>query len=208
MVRKRVKISTVYKDFIKEIERLRKFDRKNQTNFQNKSLSKKQLHLLTETIFFSAFRDYENFIRDIFLLYTQEKSPSSGDKVTSYLNPIDFFHAEKLIKSSMKVVDWNSPDIIIARSELYLKDGFPVKLPYSSNKEKLSAFKKLRNHIAHNSVESMAEYKKVLKKHYGVIPLKIPRVGEYLLLTSEANSNNYNLMDFFDLLEAMGNALK
>lgn len=208
MSKKRIKISAAYNDFSSQLQSLRNFDQVNQTNFQNKSLSKKQLHILSESTFFSAFREYENFIRDVFLLYTQEKRRTNGAKVVSYLQPKDFFHAENLIKSSMPFLDWNSPDTIIERSELYLKDGYPVKMPYTANKSKLGDYKKVRNHIAHNSTESMVSFKKVLRGYFGTNPLTIPSVGEYLLLTSKIDHNKYHLLEFFDLLDDMANRIK
>lgn len=208
MVRKRIKISAAYNDFVKELNRLKTFDKQNQVNFQNGTLTKKQLHFLTESIFFNSFREYENFVRDIFLLYTQEKKNANNDNVKSFLKPKDFEHAEKLIQSSMSIIDWNSPDTIISRSELYLKDGFPVKTPYSSNRTKLSSYRTLRNHIAHNSSVSLKNYLKVLRAYYGTNPLTIPPVGEYLLLNSHINQHNYTLLDFFDTLEDMANRLK
>jgi len=208
MSKKRIKISATYNDFSSQLKSLRSFDQVNQTNFQNKKLSKKQLHILSESTFFSAFREYENFIRDVFLLYTQEKKRMSGAKVVSYLQPKDFFHAENLIKSSMPFLDWNSPDTIIERSELYLKDGYPIKALYTTNKSSLSSYKKIRNHIAHNSTESMNSFKKVLRGYFGTNPLVIPSVGEYLLLTSKTDQNKYHLLEFFDLLEDMANGIK
>lgn len=203
MSKKRIKVSAAYNDFTKKIKQLRSFDEKNQNNFNKKLLSKSQLYILTESAFFSGFREYENFIRDVFLLYSQGKPRTNGDIVTTYLNPTDFFHAEKLIKSSMHFLDWNTPDTIIARSELYLKNGFPFKQPYITNKAKLLDYKKIRNHIAHNSPESLGKYKNILISYYGTLPLKIPSVGEYLVLTSKNDINKYNLIVFFDLMEDM-----
>lgn len=208
MAQRRIKISAAYADFSKQMKSLRKFDSTNQTNFQNNDLSKKQLHLLTESIFFNGFRDYENLVRDIFILYTQEKKRTNGRKVKSFLQPKDFFHAENLIKSSMSLLDWNSPNTIIERSELYLKDGYPIKAPYTSNRTQLTNYKRLRNHIAHNSVESLSGYNKVLRSYYGVNPLKTPTVGEYLLLTSKVDNTKYHLLEFFDLLEDMADKIK
>jgi hypothetical protein len=203
MAKKRIKISAVYSDFSKHIDSLRKFDNTNQTNFQSGLLSKKQIHLMTESIFFNAFREYENFIRDVFILYTQEKKRTNGRKVKSYLQPKDFFHAEQMLQSSMPFLDWNSPDIVIERSELYLKNGFPIKVPYTTNRVRLTDFKKIRNHIAHNSVQSLNGFKKVLRTYYGTNPLSIPKVGEYLMLTSRIDVNKYHLLEFFDLIEDM-----
>lgn len=51
MAKKRVKISAAYNDFSRQVGNLRNFDRKNQTNFSSGLLSKKQIHLLTESLF-------------------------------------------------------------------------------------------------------------------------------------------------------------
>ena len=208
MSKKRVKISAAYNDFNRQINSLKAFDRSNQVNFQNKSISKKQLHILTESIFFYGFREYENLVRDVFVLYTQEKKRTNGDKVTSYLKPKDFFHAENLIKSSMQFLDWNTPDIIIDRSVLYLKEGYPIKTPYTVNRTKLTLYKKLRNHIAHNSAESLHGFKKILRGYYGTNPIRIPTVGEYLLFTSKEDRMKYHLLEFFELIEDMANRIK
>lgn len=208
MAIKRIKISAAYNDFSVQIKSLRNFDSTNQTNFQSNNLSKKQLHFLTEFIFFSAFREYENLVRDIFILYTQEKKRTNGKKVKSFLKPRDFFHAENLIKSSMQYLDWNTPNTIIERSELYLKNGYPIKTPYTANRTVLLKYKRLRNHIAHNSVESLNGYKKVLRSYYGTNPLKILSVGEYLILTSKQDLTKYHLLEFFDLIEDMADRIK
>lgn len=207
MAKKRIKVAAPYKDFLRQIRSLKKFDQSNQSSFQKKTLSKKQLHLLTESIFFAAFREYENLIRDLFILYTQEKKKRNGEKVFSYLQPVDFFHAENLIKSSMEVLDWNSPDNIIKRSELYLKDGYPIKEPYAAKRTFLLKFKKLRNHIAHNSLKSLREYKKILKDYYGTEPIKIPNAGEFLLYSSKIDPSQYQLLEFFDNVEDLAERL-
>lgn len=208
MAKKRIKISAAYNDFCSQINSLKSFDSTNQTNFQNNGLSKKQLHFLTESIFFNAFREYENLVRDVFLLYTQEKKRMDGRKVTSYLNPKDFFHAESLIKSSMPFLDWNTPNKVIERSELYLKDGYPIKTPYTVYRTELFQYKRLRNHIAHNSAESLKSYMKVLRSYFGTNPLNTPNVGEYLVLTSKQDGTKYHLLEFFDLIEEMANRIK
>lgn len=208
MSKKRIKISAVYNDFILEINSLKKLDELNQKNFQSKKISKKQLYVLTEFIFFNSFIAYENYIRDIFLLYVLGKKNSNNDKITSYLKPRDFFHAEKLIQSSMNIIDWNNPETIIERAELFLKDGFPIKIQYTTNKTKLNSYKSLRNHIAHKSSKSLESYKKVVRTYYGINPLIIPSVGEYLLLTSKVDNSKYHLLEAFDLFTTLSANLK
>ena len=93
----RIKVSAAHRDFSNELRSLRRTDSINQSN---SSLSKKQLELLTEGVFLSAFRVYENFIEEIFLLFTLEKKSLSGAKPRSFLKPKTYKHCRELIRSS------------------------------------------------------------------------------------------------------------
>jgi len=212
----RRKVSAALNDFLSELAYLGRLDAENQQKFSASSgtsaaqrLSKRQLHLLTESIFFAAFRAYEHFVRDIFLLYCLEKSPQSQKRkrVKSYLKPKSFQHAEELIQSSMPFLDWVTPETIVSRAELYLDGGFPMKLPYTANLEALSDFKRIRNHIAHQSPQSLRGYKKVLTKHYAVVPVIVPSPGEFLLVTERSNPSMYKLLTFFQLMKNLSSDL-
>lgn len=203
-VKNRVKISASVSWFTQELNRLRRFDFDNQRKFAAGQLTRSQLELLVESIFFNGFRSYEGFIREVFILYCLEKKSTKRPNSKSYLKPVNFLHAEQLLKSSMEFLDWTSPDTIIARSELFLQNGHPVKLPYTANRLQLANFKKIRNHIAHNSLESEIHFSKVVRTYYhGVMPLVIPSPAQYLMLTSRTTAGNYNLLDFFDLMAQM-----
>jgi hypothetical protein len=207
-VKNRLKISASVNWFTQEINRLRRFDFDNQKKFNNRELTISQLELLVESIFFNSFRSYEGFIREIFILYCMEKKSSKRPHSKSYLQPINFLHAEQLLKSSMDFLDWTSPDTVINRAELCLENGHPVKLPYTINRLHLQDFKKIRNHIAHNSIESEQNFSKVVRTYYnGVTPFVIPNPAKYLMLTSRVNPLNYILLDFFDLMIKMTNDL-
>ena len=94
----RRKHSAVLRDFLSELHRLESFDAENQKKFNKRKLTIQQLHLLTEAIFFAAFRAYEAFLRDTFLLYCMGKAPNNRKKIKSYLSPKNFSHAEQLIQ--------------------------------------------------------------------------------------------------------------
>lgn len=207
MSKQRRKISAVVKDFDQRINSLRRLDSDNQDRFTTGNLTKEQLHLLTESVFFNGFREYENFIRDIFLLYCQGKKSINGKKARSYLSPKSFTHTEELIQSALPFLDWSSGDQIITRSELYLKDGYPVKLPLTTYKLRLTEFKRIRNHIAHNSTKSLNDYIKVIRSHYRTTPLIIPTPGEFLLQRSRTNSSIYKLLEFLNMLQSLSDDL-
>ena len=175
-------VAALLLSFRNEFDILRGFDSQNQSAFssgKSPNLTANQLQLLMETVFFRAYRTYEHYIRDIFLLYCTGHSSKSGKAVTSFLNPRDVEHAEQLVKSSMPFVDWGSPDEVIKRAELYLDQGFPIKAPYTSRVAVLRDYKHIRNHIAHASTESLANYRKVLGGYFGAPPLPLPEPANY-----------------------------
>ena len=194
-----------------QLQSLRTLDALNQRQFtagvrRKSGLTKAQLHVLTEAIFFAAFRAYEQFIRNIFVLYCCGVQPNKRRLVRPYLKPKTLKHAEGMIQSAMPFLDWTSPDSVIARAETYLEDGYPVKDVISSNLESLRDLKRIRNHIAHMSKESHDEYLKTVKRHYGTVPLKVPRPGEFLLLT-RSSSSTYYLADYLNLIDGVATQL-
>lgn len=90
----RNKISACYKGFDVEIHRLVKFDFSNHKKFNEGDLSRMQIELMVESIFFAGYRCYENFVREIFLLYCQEKQSTRRPLVKSHLKPKNFEHTE------------------------------------------------------------------------------------------------------------------
>lgn len=200
-------------NFHAEIDDLLSFDAENQKNFSTSSsssgnsLRKRQLYMLTETVFFTAYRTYEMFMRDVFLSYCTGCTTRAGTAIVSYLKPKDERHAEELIKSSMPFLEWTHPDKIIARAEIYLQNGDPVKLPYTANKLILSDMKKIRNHIAHNSLESLDSYRKVIQRHFSILPLTIPSPGEFLLEVDKKNSKQYLLLNYLEFLKTISTDL-
>lgn len=214
MPRTRRSLSAPLRDVTQEIDRLLRVDAENQRNFAlgagrpgRGRLSNRQLYLLTEGLFFAGYRAFEGFLRDVFLLYCLEKQPSSGGAVRSFLKPKSFSHAERLIRSSLRFLDWTSPDDVVKRAEIYLDNGFPIKDQYAPRMEVLRDMKRIRNHIAHDSEDSRTEYIKVLRRHYGVVPIPLPSPGEYLLRTDRADTSKYMLVTYLEFLRAAAVAL-
>jgi len=195
-----------------QLRSLKHLDALNQRQFsaavgRGLGLTKAQLHVLTEAIFFAAFRAYEQFLRNVFVLYCCGVQPSRRRLVRSYLKPKTLKHAEELVQSSMPFLDWSSPETVVQRAETYLEDGYPVKDVIAPNLEPLRDLKRLRNHIAHMSKESYVEYRKTVMRHYGTVPLKVPRPGEFLLLTPRG-STSYYLSGYFQVIESVAAQLR
>ena len=123
----RTRITASHRCLLKQLTSLRKLDQENQKRINPSTggltkgkLSKQQFHMLTENVFFSAFRSYENFIEEVFILYCLGKKTPSGKHAKPFIAPNNYTHAMELMKSSMPFLDWAKPGSIIKRSELYL----------------------------------------------------------------------------------------
>lgn len=188
---------------------LRRLDEQNQLRFypgpgrpSRERLTKRQMHLLSESILARAFSKYESILEEIFILYCQGKPGMSGVPVGSYLSPTSPGHARSLVKSGMTFLEWNSPDNVIARCETYLLPDNPIFLAITTNRERLSNIRKVRNAIAHASVEAAAQLRSVIRSELGVLPPRPMTAGEFLI-TSDRNAPRpqYYLRSYLEVLE-------
>ena len=210
----RRRFSAVLRDFSAELERLSRLDRDNQRRLTTRgcrlaagAISRRQLYMLTEAILFYAYRSYENFVHDVFVLHCLEKPNLAGRKARSYLRPKTFLHAEELMQSSLRFLDWSNPDDIVKRAELYLRDGEPIKAVVTANRTLLHELRQIRNHVAHNSTASGRLYINLLQRKFGTKPLHVPSVGEFLLRSDPAAPHRYFLLIYLEEFERMARAL-
>lgn len=197
-------LQSVYDAFNEELSTLFLLDQKNQYTLAPNS---KQIFIINEAILGQAFRCLENFLENSFLEYASSQPTLLGKAVTSYLNPLNLEHAYELVKSSHNFLEWNAPETIIKRAEVYLQNGGPIKTVVAAKVEVFKEMKKIRNHIAHNSRESLDAYEKVVRKHYGTSPLSIPSPGQYLQLISKTPSKDHYLKVYLSEIAVIGNAL-
>lgn len=202
------RVSAAHACFTSEMDRLKRLDDLNQQRFfpgpgrpGRERLTKNQMYLLTEGILARAFSRYEAFIEQAFLLYCQEKPSASGRRVRSYLSPRSAAHARSLVQSGMMFLEWNSPDNVIERSTVYLFPDSPIFVAMTSFRSRLSNIRKVRNAIAHYSLEAQTQFLKVVREELGVAPLSVPSVGEFLIMNdTRAISGQYYLRSYLDVL--------
>jgi hypothetical protein len=210
-MKQRRKVEAVYADLALEIDRLTRFNQSNQDSFGGaggRTVTFRQLIMLNEAVFFSAYRAYEAFVHDVFLLYCLEKRPTSGTRIDSHLRPRSFRHAAELLSGdSHGPLDWNNPDTVIMRAELFLKGGFPIKEAYAGSKQLFHEMRLVRNHIAHRSAHSLNKYLIVLRAHYGAVPLKIPEPGEFLLHRRPDDGGDYRLRTYLRFFKDIARAI-
>ena len=210
LVVERRKVSAVHSEFKMEIDRLLRLDQQNQKRFHigpgrpsSTRFSKSQMTLITEGVFMRAFSAYESFLEDVFLLYARGKPTVSGQTISSFLNPKSTSHARDMIKSNMTFLEWNSPDNVIKRSEIYLGDSNPIKQAVTTNLSRLQYIRKIRNAITHRSIEARNTYIPVVRTELRALPLKVPEPGEFLNTSDPRTPNSYFLVIYLDMLKSV-----
>lgn len=200
-------VADAHHSFRRDITALFLLDQRTQS--QNPRLALSQLATINEAIFVRAFRAYENLLESIFLDYVQGEKTLGGVDVVSYLRPRDAAHAYEMVRSSQPFLEWNSPSTVLARSETYLDSGGPIKTVLAAKQSLLQDFRRIRNHIAHNSRTSTEEYKKVVQRHLTTLPLVLPNAGEFLQLNKRERtlSPRTFLRYALDELAEIGDAL-
>lgn len=204
----RRKVGTAYAEFISEINLLSRLDLQNQNRYRagpgrpsRSTLSKSQLFLITEGIFTRAFSSYERFLEETFLLYARGKPTMSGASVKTYLSPRSTVHAREIIKSHMNYLEWNSPNTIIKRCDIYLDEMNPLRNAMTAHANALGNMRKIRNAIAHRSNEAQEGYQSVLRAELRALPVRVPAPGEFLLMTNPRTPKNYFLVSYLDTLK-------
>lgn len=140
--------------------------------------------MLYESALLRAFRAHENYVERIFLSYLVGDTAEDGRLVASYASPRDREHARKMVSSSAaaRFLDWSDPGTIRDRCDVFFERDDPVHMAIAGKSSELVWMKKVRNHIAHNSVESTTQFVSVLRTILLIEPTPIPTPGSFLQL--------------------------
>ncbi|MDG4895044.1 hypothetical protein P9272_15860 [Mesorhizobium sp. WSM4976] len=208
----RRKVSAVHAGFIQELDALLRLDAQNQRRYRPgpgrpgpATLSKHQMILMTESVFIKAFSHYELFLEEVFILYTRNRPTRGGHRVPSFILPKDGEHARDILKSGMPFLEWNSPDTIVRRCEVYLHDGDPIKRSITAYSARLQRMKAIRNAIAHRSAEAAQRYNNVVRAELRAAPLQPLSPGEFLLSTDPATPASYFLLSYLGIFRSVAN---
>lgn len=207
------RIDIAHQAFLRELRRLRAVDRENQSRFRlaaaaprTSRLSDAQFSLLSEGLFSIGFRRFERFLEEIFVLYAKGKRSPSGRGARPFIAPRSSEHALDLMQSGMAFLEWNSPEKVISRAELYLREGAPIKDVIIAHRSIFDDARIIRNHIAHDSRESMRRYRAVAARRLRIAPANVPPPGAFLQQT-DPTSGSYFLLIFFDGFETIAGDL-
>lgn len=138
--------------------------------------------MIYEGVLLRAFRIHENFTERVFLSYLVGDLRDDGATVGRFVTPRDLEHARKILSpsASARFLDWSEPSSVVERCKVFLEVDSPVYAAVTGKTTELKWMKNIRNHIAHNSVESSNQYEKVLNDILLTLPRNRPSPGELL----------------------------
>lgn len=190
------RIDTAQRDFLKQLSRIRRLDRENQSRFRlaggprGANLTEAQFNILSEGLFSIGFRQFERFLEEVFVLYARGVRSPSGRVARPFIVPRSAAHALDLMQSAMPFLEWNSPETVINRAELYLRDGAPIKAVIVAHRTLFEDARQIRNHIAHDSRESLRRYRNVAARRLRIAPANVPPPGRFLQQTDPVASTH------------------
>lgn len=111
-----------------------------------------------EAIFLRAFTTYESDIERLFFHYVTGGHTIQGARRTSYLNTDNESIARRITKGTNKFLSWAKPTQINEVSKNFLEQGWPIFDMISTQSKDLADCERVRNRIAHNSLESIHDF--------------------------------------------------
>lgn len=111
-----------------------------------------------EALFLRAFTAYENDLERLFLHYVTGGLTLQGAAANTYLKVTDEQLARKLTRAGFKFLSWAKPQETRATADNYLENGWPISGMMNAKSQDLSDCERVRNRIAHNSLEAVGQF--------------------------------------------------
>ena len=114
--------------------------------------------VLAEALFLRAFTSYASDVEKLFLHYVTGGLSLNGARAKSYLRVKDESLARKLTRAGWRFLSWAKPQDIRTTAETYMENGWPINDVMISRGQLLSDCERVRNRIAHDSLEARQQF--------------------------------------------------
>ena len=139
---------------------------------------------IAEALFLRAFTAYETDVERLFLHYVTGGTTLQGVQAKSYLSLQDEAQARKLTKAGFRFLNWAKPQDIKATAENYIEHGWPIVEMMATKTQVLSDCERVRNRIAHNSIEAAQQFNTVQRNMLATERLFDITAGQFLRIRS------------------------
>lgn len=140
--------------FQKKVRRLDAYRRKNEKLFLSGSIVDRDLDIVYEGIFLSAYVSFENFIEDQFINFLLGASPQLNSKPTPRALFSDRRVARRILYGRHSYVDWLPYDNTKKMAKAFFRRNNPFESLQNQEIRHINRLHFVRNYIAHESVAS------------------------------------------------------
>jgi len=138
------------------------------TKVKNLGMPRIQVEIITELAFLRIFIAWEIFLEESFIRYLVGAKLPSGYSPKRFVNPSNMEVAKKIILGERReYIKWNSASEVIARSEIYFKDGEPYGNVLQGATTDLDDMNVIRNRITHMSTISKDKFNNFVRRRFG-----------------------------------------
>lgn len=123
-------------------------------------------NIVAEGTFIRYFTLWERNLEAAFIYYCQGGVSLSGIQPVCRLMNCDDAIIRKILTAGQKYLDWSVPGNVRDRAKLFFEDGRPFFDPIAGKAQVLSDALKIRNVIAHDSLEAWNSYKEVQRNNF------------------------------------------
>lgn len=170
---------------IRELDKLIRVESQYQSNLV---LKKEALELAIEYVFLSGYKAWENFLESVFVSQARYNDPVAGKRLYPFLAPRTEIHAHEILKLEKRYLDWTDPETVVSRAEILFRNSRFIADPIKSSMQDLRDAKRVRNHIAHGSGETLRLFHDLSVKRLGK---KSKTAGEFLQAFPAHSSVHY-----------------
>lgn len=116
------------------------------------------MDITMEALFLRVFTEYEADLERLFLHYVTGGASISARHARSYLAARDETHARRMVVNGFRFLSWAKPSAVRETAKNYLENGWPITDVLASKTQDITDCEKIRNRIAHRSVEAAADF--------------------------------------------------
>jgi len=161
---------------------------------------------LLEALFLRFFTQYEADLEVLFLHYVTRGVSISGVAAPTLLAVSDEDKARRLVKAGNRFLSWAKPRYIQEKAETYMEHGWPFVDIIATNSQILGDCEKVRNRIAHQSIEAASAFAEVQRNLFGTDRPFVMSPGQ-LLRARRKGSPRLVMQKYVDALDETLSAL-
>lgn len=154
-----------------------------------------------EALFLRAFTAYEIDLEKLFLHYVTGGLSLDGQIPNTYIKLTDEAAARKLTKGGYKFLSWAKPSEITRTATTYIHEGWPLSSVIASKTQDLADCERVRNRIAHNSIEALASFDAVQRNMLHTERTFFLSPGQFLRIRS-IRLKKLHLSHYIDVMNA------